>query len=69
MSEQLYRQVVKTDGDEGHWYDYEPAIELVRCHECVHSAPSFCGDGGLWCLVNAHSVGRDDWCDGGREEA
>lgn len=35
MSEQLYRQVVKTDGDEGHWFAYEPAIELIRCHECV----------------------------------
>lgn len=39
MSEQLYRQTVHTDGDRGHWYAYEPAIELVRCRECMHYMP------------------------------
>ena len=41
MSEQLYRQTVHTDGGRGHWFAYEPAIELVRCRECRYYEPEY----------------------------
>jgi len=34
MKEQLYRRVVRTDGHEGHWFDYEP-VEM-SCKGCKH---------------------------------
>lgn len=27
MSEQLYKRIVRTDGHEGHWFDFEPVQE------------------------------------------
>ena len=65
MSEQLYRQTVRTDGDRGHWFAYEPAIELVRCKECYRFHAL--GNGNGFCFMYRDHRNGDEYCSDGAE--
>ena len=65
MSEQLYRQTVHTDGNQGHWFAYEPAIELVRCKECYRFYAL--GNGNGFCFMYRDYRNGDEYCSDGAE--